>query len=166
MFVSETKIDASYPNAQFKVSNYSLYQNDGEKGGGGIMALISQSLVKTQLKPDKSFKTLEIIAFKIKTDVDNMVIVGIYRPPRALCGKYRILLESELSCVCNWAILNRDFVVDTGDLNLNRLGPDKPEGKLLLDLEVKQGFECLITKPTRIEKRGIKITEFNRCYAH
>ena len=161
MFVSETKIDASYPNAQFKVPNYSLYRNDRKKGGGGIMALISQSLVRTQLKPqaDKTFKTLEIIAFEIKTDVDNMVIVGIYRPPRALCGEYRKLLESELSHVCNWASLNRNFVVVTGDLNLNRLRPDKPEGKLLLDLEVEQGFECLITKPTRIEKRGIIITE-------
>ena len=101
MFVSETKIDASYPNAQFKVPNYSLYRNDRKKGGGGIMALISQSLVRTQLKPDKSFKTLEIIAFEIKTDMDNMVIVGIYRPPRALCGEYQTLLESELSYVCN-----------------------------------------------------------------
>ena len=52
MFVSETKIDASYPNSQFKVLNYSLYRNDRKKGGGGILALISQSLVKTQLKPD------------------------------------------------------------------------------------------------------------------
>ena len=26
-------------------------------------------------------------------------------------------------------------------------------------MEVEQGFECLITKPTRIEKRGIIITE-------
>ena len=51
------------------------------------MALISQSLVRTQLKPDKTFKTLEIIAFEIKIDVDNMMIVGIYRPPRALCGE-------------------------------------------------------------------------------
>ena len=158
MFVSETKIDTSYPNAQFKVPNYSLYRNYRKKGGGGIMALISQSLVRTQLKPDKTFKTLEIIAFEIKTDVDNMVIVGICRPPRALCGEYRTLLESELSHVCNWASLNRNFVVVTGDLNLNRLRPGKPEGKLLLDLEVEQGFECLITKPTRIEKRGI-ITE-------
>ena len=159
MFVSETKIDASYPNAQFKVPNYSLYRNDRKKGGGGIMALISQSLIRAQLKPDKSFKTLEIIAFEIKTDMDNMVIVGIYRPPRALCGEYQTLLESELSYVCNWASLNGNFVVVTGDLNLNRLRPDKPEGKLLLDLEVEQGFECLITKPTRIEKRGIIITE-------
>ena len=141
MFVSETKIDASYPNAQFKVSNYSLYRNDREKGGGGVMALISQSLVRTHLKPDKTFKT------------------GIYCPLRALCGEYRTLQESELSCVYNWASLNRDFVVVTGDLNLNRLHSDKPEGKLVLDLEVEQGFECLITKPTRVEKRGINITE-------
>ena len=77
----------------------------------------------------------------------------------ALCGEYQTLLESELSYVCNWASLNSNFVVVTGDLNLNRLRPDKPEGKLLLDLEVEQGFECLITKPTRIEKRGIIITE-------
>ena len=62
--------------------------------------------------------------------------------------------------------MNRDFVVVTGDLNLNRLRPDKPEGKLLLDLEVEQGFECLITKPTRIEKRGIKITESLRTCPH
>ena len=42
------------------------------------MALISQSPARTQLKSNKTFKTLEIIAFEIKTDVDNMVIVGIY----------------------------------------------------------------------------------------
>ena len=159
MFISETKIDSSYPNAQFKVPNYSLYQNDRKKTRGGIMALISQSLVRTQLKPDKTFKALEIIVFEIKTDVDNMVIVGIYRPPRALYGEYQTRLESELSYVCNWASLNRNFVVVTGDLNLNRLCPEKPEGKLLFDLEVEQGFECLITKPTRIEKRGMITTE-------
>lgn len=37
--------------------------------------------------------------------------------------------------------------------------PDKSEGKLLLDVEVEQGFDCLITKPTRTEKRGTIITE-------
>ena len=83
MFVSETKIDASYPNAQFKVPNYSLYRNDRKKGGGGIMALIFQSLVRTQLKPDKSFKTLEIIAFEIKTDMDNMYLCWYLSSPES-----------------------------------------------------------------------------------
>ena len=94
MFVSETKIDASYPNAQFTIPGYSLYRNDRKKGGGGIMALISTSLIKTRLTPDKNFKTLETIAFQVKTETGNMVIIGIYRPPRALCGEYQLLLES------------------------------------------------------------------------
>lgn len=60
--------------------------------------------------------------------------------------------------VAIWASLSRNFVVVTGGLNLNRLRPEKPKGKLPLDLEVEQGFECPITMPTRIEKRGTIIT--------
>ena len=36
LFISETKIDASYPNTQFSIPGYSLYRNDRKKGGGGI----------------------------------------------------------------------------------------------------------------------------------
>ena len=87
-----------------------------------------------------------------------MVIIGVYRPPRAVCGEYQLLLENELSEICNWASLKSNHVVVIDDLNLDRLRPDKSEGKLLLDLEVEQGFDCLITKPTRTEKRGKIIT--------
>ena len=75
-----------------------------------------------------------------------------------LCGDYRLMLENKLSDVCNWA---RNFVVVIGDLNLDRLRPDKPEGKVLLDLESEQGFECSIIKPTRTgnESHG----KFDRC---
>jgi len=69
------------------------------------MALISISLSKKRLKLDRNFKTLEVIAFEVKTETGNMIIIGIYRPPRALCGEYQLLLENELSEVCNWASL-------------------------------------------------------------
>ena len=101
MIVSETKIDASYPNAQFKIPGYSLYWGDRKKGGGGILALISTSVINTRLKPDKHYKTLEIIAFEVKTEKERIVIVGIYCLPRALCSEYQTLLENELSHVCN-----------------------------------------------------------------
>ena len=158
MLISETKIDASYPDAQFSIPDYTLYRNDRRKGGGGIMALVSSSLTKKRLKPNKHYKTLELIALQVKTNAGNMVILGIYRPPRAMCGDYRSLLENELSDVCNWASLQSNSVAVIGDLNLDRLRPDKPEEKLLLDLENEQGFECLITKPTRVEMRGTKVT--------
>ena len=88
-----------------------------------------------------------------------MVIIGVYRSPRALCGEYQVQLEKELSEICNWGSLKSTHVVVIGDLNLDRMRPDKSEGKLLLDVEVEQGFDCLITKPTRTEKRGTIITE-------
>ncbi|EDO29916.1 predicted protein [Nematostella vectensis] len=159
MFISETKIDSSYPDSQFSMAGYSLYRNDRKKGGGGIMALISTALVKKRLKINKNYKTVETLAFEIKTNKGNMVILGIYRPPTLLCGNYRLELENELSELCNWASLQANFVVVLGDLNLDRLKPEKPEGKLLLDLEAEQDFKCLITQPTRVEKRGDVITK-------
>ena len=155
MFISETKIDSSYLNAQFSIPGYSLYRNDRKKGGGGIMALVSSSLTKKRLQPTNNYKTLELIALEIKTDANNMIIIGIYCPPRNLCGDYQLLLENELSQVCNWASLQSNSVVIIGDLNLDRIRPDKREGKLLQDLEIEQGFTCLISQPTRVERCGI-----------
>jgi len=106
-----------------------------------------------------SLSILELIALEIKTVFGNIIILGIYRPPRSVCGDYRLLLENELSHICNWASLQSNSAVVIGDLNLDRLRPDKPEGKILLDLENEQGFECLITKSTRVENRGATMTE-------
>ena len=59
----------------------------------------------------------------------------------------------------NWAHLQHPRVIITaGDLNLNRMVPSSPEGKLLLDLEVEQGLKCMITKPTWIQMRGFLVT--------
>lgn len=58
-FISKTKIDSSYRNAQFLTPSYSRYQNDQKKGGGGIMALVSSSVIKKRLKPAKNYKTPE-----------------------------------------------------------------------------------------------------------
>lgn len=46
-----------------------------------------------------------------------------------------------------------------GDLNLDRLQPAMAEGKLLIDLEEIQGLECLINKPTRIQKSGTHMSK-------
>ena len=47
-----------------------------------------------------------------------------------------------------------------GDLNLDRLHPDKAEaGKLLIDLEETQGLEYLINKPTWVQQMRSRTTE-------
>ena len=49
-----------------------------------------------------------------------------------------------------WASTSRQHVIIIGDLNLDRLRPDKREGKMLMDLEDAYDLTCLIDKPTRV----------------
>ena len=116
------------------------------------MVYISSELTCKRLALEKSYKTIESIA------IDNMVILGIYRPPTVLSGDYQTQLENELSDICNWANVKSNFVTLLGDLNLDKLKSNTSEGRLLLNLEVEQGFECLITQPTSIATRENKTT--------
>ena len=63
---------------------------------------------------------------------------------------YRYRAHTRDLDICMWASLKKQAIVITGDLNLDRLRPDRREGKILLDLEEVHDLQCLITKPTRI----------------
>ena len=43
IFLSETKIDKSYPNSQFTLTGYHMYRKDKKKGGGGMIAYFDSS---------------------------------------------------------------------------------------------------------------------------
>lgn len=49
-----------------------------------------------------------------------------------------------------WAALQKQTHILLGDLNLDRLKPNRAEGKLLHDLEEAMGLQCLINQPTRV----------------
>ena len=156
MIVSETKIDSTFPDAQFKIEGFKPYRNDRKKGGGGIMALVSTKVQSEELELEMKYRTLEVLPVRLTTTKRKMIVLCIYRPPSPVSGTYRTTLEEELSHICNWAALTCQAVVIIGDLNLDRLRPDKAEGKLLLDLEEQQGLTCLIKEPTRVStnKKG------------
>ena len=93
-------------------------------------------LSQQETQSSKDYKTFETTAIEIKMDISNMVFIGMYRSPKAVCGEYQILVENELSDICNWASVQNNFIVILGDLNLDGLRPDKREGKLLTDMEM------------------------------
>ena len=86
-------------------------------------------------------------------------MAGLYRPPKSLVNTYQFQLEEEINHFCNWASLQGHAFVLLGDLNLDRFRPDKPEGKLLIDIEETHGLECMITEPTRIQTRAGRTTK-------
>lgn len=65
----------------------------------------SSFLAKKRFNPGKHYKTLKHIEVEVKKESIRLLYLGIYPPPRATSGDYRLLLENELSEVCNWASL-------------------------------------------------------------
>ncbi|KAK3744231.1 hypothetical protein QZH41_004610 [Actinostola sp. cb2023] len=148
--LSETKIDSSYPNSQFKIEGYNMYRNDRTKGGGGVLAYFSSRLPSKKLKLPRKFTTIEPLVIESKFGSHDVVVLLIYRPPKASGQDYYLRLEKDLYDIATWASLQKQFLVIAGDLNMDRLRPNYREGKILCDLEDVLGLTCLIDKPTRI----------------
>ena len=149
MVVSETKIDASYPDSQFHIPGYHIHRQDRKKGGGGVLMFVTSKIESKRIKFDRRYKTIEIMALQIALKTKNLILLAIYRPPKKVTANHQLLLEEELSHISNWAAHQQPFIVIIGDLNLNRLNPYSAEGETLLNLEIEQGLECLINSPTQ-----------------
>ena len=100
----------------------------------------------------------------------DVIVMGIYRSPKAIGKNYYEALEKELHEICSWISLQRQFFIIMGDLNLNKLRPGDKEGKSLGDLgsvwsgmsdqrtyedhrEQFYSARCYSNKPTRFFSR-------------
>ena len=66
IFISETKIDSTYPDNQFTIADYTLYRNGRKKGENGILVYVSTLLPCKRLRINRTFKTLEPLAVDIR----------------------------------------------------------------------------------------------------
>ena len=107
VFLTETKIDKSYPNSQFSVEGYSMYWKDRKKGGGGIRAYITSSLPSKQLKLPKSYSAIEALAIESTFGKHKIAVLGLYRSPKASGTNYHTKLEDELHEVVSWLSLQK-----------------------------------------------------------
>ena len=114
------------------------------------MAYFSSKMVSRHVKLPKQYKLLEVLAINATINNNDVLFVGIYRTPKATGTDYYRKLEEEFNSLCMWATMECNTLILTGDLNLDRLRPERTEGKILLSLEEVYGLECLIKDPTRI----------------
>ena len=49
LLISETKIDSSFPTAQFKIEGYTTYRLDRNSNGGGILLYVREDIPSTLL---------------------------------------------------------------------------------------------------------------------
>lgn len=145
-----------YPDDQFSLQGYQLYRKDRAKEGG-LIAYFSTTIPSRKLKLPKAYQTLETIAVECYIGRREILFSALHRPPKhsrknndPSRPKYQQIVGDEMNDICQWACLQKQCIVIMGDLNMDRLIPERGEGKMLRDLEQVFNLTCLITEPTRV----------------
>ena len=116
--VDETKLDASFPDHQFKISGYQfppLRRDRNSKGGGKIVFVCEEFNVKQM----KNFETenAETICLELIIAKKKWCILFAYRPPDA----NKTMLFNEIYITLNKILGKYDNILLAGDFNIDEL---------------------------------------------
>ena len=73
--MSETKIDRSYPDSQFKLQGYNMFRKDRVKGKGGLLVYTLTIIPSRKLTLPTTYKTLEAIAVDVKIGGQDILLL-------------------------------------------------------------------------------------------
>ena len=59
-----------------------MYRRDRKNGGGGLVGSFDSNLPSKGLKMVKAYNTLEIIAIEVRINSKDILLMGMYRPPK------------------------------------------------------------------------------------
>ena len=125
--ISETKLDESFPSAQFNISNYEIRnRRDRDKNGGGLIEFVRKGFITKRLK-DYETQICETICSEFTISKRKWICFSVYRPPSY--NNLIIFFEELTKSVCK--ALNRyDNIIVMGDfiIDINKddaIGHDK-----------------------------------------
>ena len=109
---SDTKLDETFPNQQFKISGYKTFRRDRNKYGGGIMFYINKNIpcktVNVEGLPDNRQVTL----IELSIESQKWLCSGLYKAP-SQNEKYFLdnlsLALTKMSCEYKNVMLIGDF---------------------------------------------------------
>ena len=92
MCIDETKLDDTFPDAQFKINNYQYppFRRDRNSKGGGKNVYIRQGLISKRLSKFES-KGIETICIELTISKKKWCILFAYRPPNLDKNRCRFL---------------------------------------------------------------------------
>ena len=97
LLVSETKLDDTFPNGQFKIEGYDKpIRLDRTKNGGGILFFIRDDLPCTELKSHKLSDYVEGIFIELTIRNSKWLIMGGYNPHKETISYFLSHVSKEL----------------------------------------------------------------------
>ena len=78
--LSETKLDDTFPDAQFTTDNYISFRRNRNQFGGGLFAFVKKGLIPNR-KQDLESKLIEISSVEMTVKKRKWMVHTVYRPP-------------------------------------------------------------------------------------
>ena len=78
---SETKLDETFPNQQFKIHGYKMYRRDRNKHGGGVLCYVNENIPCKMVNDEGAPDDCEIILIEFSIKTRKWLITGLYKPP-------------------------------------------------------------------------------------
>ena len=120
LVINETKLDDSFPNAQFQINGYKCLRKDRNISGEGLRLYINEDLPSKEIHT-KLLEGLESICIEMNLRKRKWLVIGISKPPQS-CSKMFIEKLSnrlnDLHLSYDNILLLRDFNMTPEDLKL------------------------------------------------
>lgn len=141
--ISETKLDSSFPTAQFSNPGYNVFRKDKTKNSGGLMIHV-RSEIPARRRPDLESTSVETIVLETIFDSKKWACVIAYRSPSITDNVFIEEMHSTLDSI----IANYDNVVIMGDLNYDLLRNTSKNPAPLIDIMDAFNMVNLVKDPT------------------
>ena len=116
LVISETKLDESFPSAQFNISNYEIRnRRDRDKNGGGLIEFVRKGFITKRLK-DYETQICETICSEFTVSKKKWICFSVYRPPSY--NNLIIFFEELTKSVCK-SLNTYDNIIVMGDFNID-----------------------------------------------
>ncbi len=142
--IQETKLDDTFPQAQFDVSGFKQYRQDYRSNEGGIMVFIRDDIAhmrRTDLEVNEDRDgRIETLVLEIKIKSEKWVLSSLYKQPKVKPGTMSMAIDTHINS-CK-AVTPNSVIV--GDINLDVL----KQKNCVRDTLGVQGFKNCVTQPT------------------
>ena len=138
--ISESKLDASFPSAQFSVDDYCLYRQDLTASSGGLIVYIRSDLPQRRLKHvECNSNGVESLCVEVTIGKRKTILSCIYKHPKVSNECFKTCF----SHITDTILKTHEDIVLLGDMNCC---PSK--SSTVRDLCDIYGLTNLITTPT------------------
>ena len=111
--ISESKLDSTFPNAQFKITGFKIFRYDHNRFGGGLLLYVNDKIPSKFLDKHSISTDIELIAVEFHQNKRQWLSLCVYKPPNQ---NDSVFVEA-ISAITNEYSAQYEHIVIFGDFN-------------------------------------------------